>query len=133
MQLIITQQVFVWIFGILGVLFALILLLVLIALGYTVALLKLANEKSKEVAETVDEVRNSVHEVVHSFDQARDHVASFVGAAMNASTIANIIRTVRNAWHNGNDTQQKPSDDVDDIFADISIKAPKPSDKKRSS
>lgn len=132
MQLIITQQVFVWIFGIVGVLFALILILVLIALGYIVALLKLANEKSKDVAETIDTVQHSVRETVQSFDDARTHVAQFVGAAMNASMIANLVRSVRNAWH-GHDAQQKPSESVDDVFADISMKAPKPSDKKRSS
>jgi hypothetical protein len=123
MQLIITQPVFVWIFGIVGVLFAIILVLVVVAMTYIVTLLKLANEKSKDVAETVDEVRHSVHEVVSSFDAARAHVASFVGAAVQAGTIANIVRSARNAWHGNGGTEQKSTETVDDVFKDVSIKA----------
>jgi ABC-type siderophore export system fused ATPase/permease subunit len=132
MQLIITQQVFVWIFGIVGVLFSIILLLVVIGLIYTVKMLKLANEKSKDVAVTVDMVQLSVRDAVHSVDSARNHIAQFFSAAVSAGTIANIVRSVRNAWQ-GHDTQPKPSETVEDIFNDVSIKAKPSSDKQRSS
>ncbi|MEK7184352.1 MAG: hypothetical protein AAB701_02425 [Patescibacteria group bacterium] len=118
MELIITQEVFAWIFGVVGVLLAIILLLIIIALAYIVFLLKLIKDKSGDVSKTVDLVQHSVRETIHSFDDARAHVAQFVGAVMNASTIANVVRSVRTAWH-GDEPRPKQSHSYDDLFDDI--------------
>ena len=128
MQLIITQPVFEWIFGAVGVLFAIILVLVVVGLIYIVSLLKLAREKSNDIAETIDTVRGSVRDTTEAFDSARDNVAQFVGAAVSVGTIGKVIGAIRNAW------QGQPvslADDEDDIFADIAI-GKKHSTKQRS-
>jgi hypothetical protein len=123
MQLIITQSAFVWIFGIVGVLFAIILLLVIVGLAYGVALLRLINEKSKDVAETVDVVRNSVQKTADTFDSTREHVAQFVSSAVNAGNIANVVRIVRNAWHGHEEAKDKTDskNSVEDVLNDITI------------
>ena len=120
MELTITQPVFTWIFGTVGVLLAIILVLAVVVLGYIVALLRLANQKSKEVAATVDTVREVVEESAESFNDTRRHIASVVGAAMNANMIGNLVRAVRSAWH-ARDPQPAHSDDADDIFGDITM------------
>jgi hypothetical protein len=123
MQLIITQSAFIWIFGIIGVLFAIMLLLVIVGLAYGVAILRLVNEKSKDVAETVDVVQNSVRETAHSFDATREHVAQFVSSAVNAGNIANVVRIVRNAWHGHEDSKDKTDtqNSVEDVLNDVTI------------
>lgn len=121
MQLIITQPVFVWIFGVVGVLLAIILILVVIMLAYGVVLLRLVNEKSKEVAETVETVSHSVRATTESFDGMHTHVEQFVHSAVSAGNIANIVRSVRTAWHGKAEPESKPNDDIDDIFKDVKI------------
>lgn len=120
MELTITQPVFTWIFGTVGVLLAIILVLAVVVLGYVVALLRLANQKSKEVAATVDTVREVVEESAESFNDTRRHIASVVGAAMNANMIGNLVRTVRSAWQNHH-PQEAHRNESDDIFGDITM------------
>ncbi len=120
MQVTITEPVFLWYFGITATLLVLILLLVVIALVFWVRLMKLVSEKALEVSETVDVVQDTVRNTAESFDDARERIVQFFNFSATANGVANMVRSIRNAWHEKQ--SPRPDGDVGDAFADVDIK-----------
>lgn len=103
MEVVITQPVFAWVFGIVSFLLIIILIAFAIILFELNRLLKFVNIKANDVAGTIDEVRNTVHKIIESVDSTREHIASFVAAATNAASIARIVATIKGAWSKHHD------------------------------
>lgn len=126
MQLTVTEPIFLWLLGIVAVLGIIILLLVSVALGYVIALLRLGSRKAEDIAGTIDTVRTSVEATTETFNHARDQVADFSRLALSAAGLAKLVRTFRA------ETETKPvRDDLSDAFGDIELgRAKKKSSRK---
>ena len=100
MQLVITQPVFVWIFGLLGGLMGLLLVVFLLIAAHVLRLVKFANEKSDVVGSAIDELRRATHTVSQSLESTSEHIAQFVNVTMSAAGIARLVGAARSLWTN---------------------------------
>lgn len=98
MQLIVTQPVFLWIFGLIGVLVTLFLIVLVVMAFQLLRLVRFVNEKSEVVGSAVDEVRGAVHTVSQSLESTSGHIAQFVNVTMSAAGIAKLVGAARDLW-----------------------------------
>jgi|GEM_PF-6898828 len=113
MEVIISQPVFLWIFGIIGVLIVLWLLVMLTIFVQLARLLKLANEKAADIATTIDEVRATIHRATETVDDTKEKIANFITFTTSAAGIAKMVGSIRDQW-----TTRHAAVETDDLFGD---------------
>jgi len=98
MEVIITQPVFLWIFGLLGLLISLFLMVMVVIALQVLRLVKFANDKSAVIGSAVDELRGVTHTVGQSLESTSCHIAQFVNVTMSAAGIAKLVGAARDLW-----------------------------------
>ena len=113
MQLIVTQPIFLWIFGVFGILGVLLLVVLVVMFVQITKFVQHVNEKATDVAGTIDEVRATIHKATETINDTRDHIANFVTFTTSAVGIAKLVGSIRESWasHHPDDIPPKRSKD----------------------